>query len=630
MYALLLLESSVLFWALLRWQADGNRRALGVYGVAAVLGLWTHYFFPVVLAAAGGAFLWGLGRGDRRFPAGQFLAVNFLALLLYLPWLPTAIQRLLRWPGQEGFVGPLAGLGLTLQTLTVGPIRSGPELAWGWLLLAGLLPLIGGWRLRKTAAGSALLLWLLLPVAVMFAFGLFSHAFLKFLLVAAPAWCLLSAAAVAPRGAHAARLPLRIASVAAPAGLALLAVAGAGAALPGYYADPAARDNYAGIARTVAALGDPATDLVLLNAPGQADVWRYYDPGLPVLPLPGQRPPDPGQTEAALAAALAQKRRVFALLWATDQSDPAGIVEGWLGRNGFKGLESWQGNVRFATFSLPHGLGCTRLQPPAPFGEVATLSQICLNRQGLSAGEILLLRLHWQPLTAPDRAYKVTVQLLDGANRVIAQQDGEPGGGTQPTSGWQPGQPVADNHAVFVPPGTPPGAYRLIVALYDPQNGQRLATPAGDALEIGAVTLARPARPLPPEIVPMQQRLYRTVGPLTLVGYDAHPVGFAHAPQTPVQPGQRLRVTLYWQAPDPLPPDWPEDLPLRLGLGGQVVAAPVAGPAYPTGTWPAGEFVRGLFDVPFDGTGTDLWLEVGGERLVLGRVRRADTAGENP
>lgn len=50
----------------------------------------------------------------------------------------------------------------------------------------------------------------------------------------------------------------------------------------------------------VQAMGNAATDWVLLDAPGQQEVWRYYDPGLPVLALPQQRPPNPQQTLATL------------------------------------------------------------------------------------------------------------------------------------------------------------------------------------------------------------------------------------------------------------------------------------------------------------------------------------------
>ena len=74
MYALLMLESAALFWALLgmkgRWAARGGRAEGWLYGVvyllAAMTGLWTHYFFAVALAAAGGLLPGGGGLGGQR------------------------------------------------------------------------------------------------------------------------------------------------------------------------------------------------------------------------------------------------------------------------------------------------------------------------------------------------------------------------------------------------------------------------------------------------------------------------------------------------------------------------------------------------------------------------------------
>ena len=669
MYALQALESAALMWALLaarkRWTNSGATRAAGPYAViyliAAVAGLWTHYTFAAVLAAAAGAAVcwwWTDGRTGRRqrqdntpVPRGNagrwlplllFLLINGLALLSYLPWLPTTVDRLLSWPSQNGYAGPLEGLRLTLQTLATGSIRSGPELAWGWLLLAGLLPLCGIWRLRRSGAAAALLLWTVLPIAVMFAFGLFSPSFLKFLLILSPAWCLLTAAAVQPHSAFSfsdllprkagrgdverrpgATLPASLLRLGPLGALTLLAVLLALATLPAYYTDPAARDNYAGMARTVAALGDPDRDLVVLNAPGQADVWRFYDVGLPVLPLPQERPPDRTRTEETLKGETANRQRVFALLWATEQSDWDGIVEGWLGRHAFKGLESWQGNVRFATYTFARSLACAAPDQPPRFGNVADLVEVCLTDQPLAAGDTLLVGLRWLPLIKPERPFIVTVQLLTPRDQVIVQRDGEPGGGALPTLGWYPGEIVADNHGLSLPPGTPPGDYRLIVAMYDAETGARLPTSTGDAAQIALPTLKRPASPLPLSIIPAQRRVNRRLGPLAVVGYDYHRKAFAHAPATTLAPGEMVQVTLFWQAPKPLPDDWPVDLALRLRLGDEVIKAPLAGGHYPTAQWQAGELVRASFDIPFDGSDATLWLEVGDSRLRLGVIPHA-------
>ena len=617
------------------------------FAVIAAAGLWTHYIFPVVLASVGFAFLWTRRRDFYPISNLQslipFLAANLLALALFLPWLPTAIDRILSWPAGGVDIFALDGLRLTLQTLAVGPIRSGPALAWPWLLLVGLLPLIGLWRMRRNPAAPFLALWLLAPIGLMFGLGLYTDSFLKFLLVVSPAWCLLTACCVLripyesarreaearrteaghshlsrliQRAANATTYAARSTKYALPTAALLLAYT----ALPAYYADPAARDNYAGMAATVAALGDPATDGVILNAPGQADVWAIYDPGLPVLALPSQRPPDRVETEAQLAAAAADRRQIFGLFWATEQADPDGIVEGWLNRRAFKGLESWQGNVRFVQYSLPHRLVCEDFTPPVRFGETIQLTRVCLPpERTVVAGTSLPISLHWQTDAPLDLRYKATIQLLNQQNQVVGQQDGEPGGGGLPTTGWQPGAQIVDNRAVYAPIGAPPVEYRLILALYDAETGQRLLVTGRDALALGTVTVARPTHPLPVEIVEMRARLNQPIGPVVLAGFDAYAKGFAHEPERPLSPGELLHVTLYWQAPSPLPADWPANLSFTLSLGDEQVNAPLAGTGFPTDAWQAGDFVRGDVDIHHQADGP-LVLSVDGMEIRLGRI----------
>ncbi len=405
--------------------------------------------------------------------------LNGLILATFLPWLPIALPSVLNWPKGGAEIGLVDGLALTLRTLLFGPLRHLPAPLWPWLLLTGVLPLVGLVALRRQWTGLGLGLWLLLPIGLMAALGLFTAAFLKFLLVASPAWCLLLAAV--PLLLSGAERPTRTGQMGA-ALLALL-VAGFGVAagwtvLPAYYADPMARDNYKGVAAYLAAAGDPAHDLVILDAPGQQEVWRAYDPGLPVLALPQQRPPDAAQTEAALAEALAGRRRAYVLFWATDEADPNGVVANWLARNLFKSLDTWQGNLRLAVYDvLPTTLSCTR--QPIGFGETIVLEAVCRppGSDQIPAGEPVLVQLDWRTSAPVAVRYKTTLQLLDSRNQVIAQQDAEPVGGARPTDTWNLGETITDKIGLPIPYGTPPGRYRLILALYDPATGQRL--PAG-------------------------------------------------------------------------------------------------------------------------------------------------------
>ncbi|MCB9158331.1 MAG: hypothetical protein H6644_00465 [Caldilineaceae bacterium] len=343
---------------------------------------------------------------------------------------------------------------------------------------------------------------------------------------------------------------------------------------------------------------------------------------MPVLALPATRPPDDAATVAALEAATTGKRTVYALFWATDEADPAQIVETWLDGHAFKGLESWQGNMRLAVYTMDGELTCADPASPASFGTGLALTQLCTSAAALTPGETLLVDLTWVADARPDQAYHVSVQLLDAANQVIAQHDGAPGGGATPTDAWKPGAPVRDRHALVVPFGTPPGVYRLAVALYDPATGARLPVsgPTVDAglLDAGTVDVARADGAVPVAIVPMQYRVGRPLGGLTLLGYDVYRQGYAHAPQTPVPPGAPVQFVFYWQAPTS-PDGLPADVNLRLTLGDSRVELPVA-PGFPTGEWAPGDVVRTLVTLPYDGGDPRAALEVGGDRLVLQAV----------
>ena len=591
-------------------------------------GLWTHYSFPIVLIAAGLAyFLWWLGgvlRPARPLPAVRqpwrslltFAGANLVLVLLFLPWLPTAVDRVLNWPKGGVAIGLVDGITLTLRTLLFGPLRAVPEPLWPWLAVAGLLPLLGLIAVRRNrAALAALGFWLLLPIVMMAALGLFTDAFLKFLLIASPAWCLLAAAApwIADPDGDARRTTALLAGA-----LALFGAMAALLVLPAYYQDGTARDNYRSVAQYVAALGDPARDLVVLDAPGQQEVWRYYDPGVPVLALPAQRPPDREATEATLVAATAGKRMIYALFWATDEADPDQVVEQWLDRNAFKAFDSWQGNLRFAAYATGGELAAQPLtRVDWENGMVLDSLSLPSGASALHGGDVALVQLGWSAPQPLDRRYKVSVQLLDVRGQVVAQHDSEPAGGSRPTDTWQAGEPIVDNHAVPIAFGTPPGDYQLVAVVYDAETGMRVQQPGGNVLPLGVVSVARADVPAPLAVIPMQHRADIVLGPVTLAGYDLYKKGYAYAPETPLAPGDLLHVTLYWLAPDPLPVDWPADETFAVRLGDQLLTAPLAGGAYPTGQWAPGELVRGEFDVVYDGRERRPRLTVAGDELAM-------------
>jgi hypothetical protein len=228
------------------------------------------------------------------------------------------------------------------------------------------------------------------------------------------------------------------------------------------------------------------------------------------------------------------------------------------------------------------------------------------------------LALVWLPLTAPalPDPVAVSLQLLDARNQVVAQRDAR-----LPDLGNLPEREPAliDRHGIPIPVGTPPGDYRLILALYNPETGNRLEVEGQDALELSRITmLAAPAMDVP--LIPARTLVSQSLGPVMLLGYDLHRKDYAHAPETPVAPGDPVQVTLYWQAPPILPDDWPEDLAFTLSLGEQQLRMPLAGGEYPTQVWQSREVVRARFEIVYDGGDRRPQLQIGNDILRLHRL----------
>ncbi|MFQ5611359.1 MAG: ArnT family glycosyltransferase [Anaerolineae bacterium] len=108
------------------------------------------------------------------------------------------------------------------------------------------------------------------------------------------------------------------------------------------------------------------------------------------------------------------------------------------------------------------------------FEDDIALVGYALDRRQVSGGESLTLTLYWGARGTPSQNYKVFVHLVDGNEARIAQHDSEPQSGAAPTSSWQEGQVIVDEHPLTLAPDAPPGAYQLVVGLYEGDTGRRL------------------------------------------------------------------------------------------------------------------------------------------------------------
>ncbi len=524
MYILTTLFGVVATYAFSRWiEREEPRRRWpwgALYVIAIAGGLWTHYLFPVVVAALNVAWVaWWVHDADRRREARWWAILQLAPLILYLPWLPIAWDKMWGYGPISEQHSPGFVLARWLQVLSVG--ETAPADEWTRWLTVGIvgLAVFGAWsglvpthakgadRHRKVQASTvALILLTLAPAMLMISLSLTGRPAYrpKFFLIASPAFCLLTGAGIAllerPAGDRrdmSSRLWLLL-------GVTIVSI-GAMRSLYNYYFDPRyARSDYRGIAAFIQSR-ERAGDAILLDAPNQWEVFTYYYHGrAPVYPVCRARPPRADAVTAELSEISAEHRRLFALYWATAESDPQRIVERWLATNAFKAADTWYGDVRLAVYALP-----ASLSPPAMahsladvrLGDEIALRGYSLAPETVHPGDILQVTLFWQALATPSGRYKVFLHLVNAEGQLVAQYDEEPGDGMDLTINWRAEREVfADRCGVWLPDSLPSGSYRLLMGMYDLSGTPRLpisieGEPAGDELLLGEI---RVVAALPP------------------------------------------------------------------------------------------------------------------------------------
>ena len=499
MYALLALIAALAMLCFVKW-LDARRPSL-LIGMALcnAAGLYTHYAYPLNLAAQGALFaLWFAARCERR-ALGAYLAANALTVALFLPQLPIALGQLSSWSqasretlatvNQLGVIGAWLLYGSTFERLNQALIVL-------TLMSALIGAIVSDWlrRPQRTAPSwwrrAVPMLWLSIGVLIFLAFDLYRAENLKFLLpmqiaaallVARGLWLLWELGTgnfVVVQEA----LP-RLAALLI--GYGLLSTASHG--IHSLYNDAAyARSNYRALAAYIAREARQ-DDAILLSAPNQIEVFTYYYRGdLPLYGVPEGLGGDDAQTRRQTEAIIAAHRRLFAIFWGEAERDPRRVVEQVLSERAYEIDTAWFGDVRLVRYAMLNALSAPR-SVMARFGESITLREVALSAERIAAGDVLGVALTWQTDQRLTRRYRVSVQLLDSFGRLAAQRDAEPNNNRALTTLWQPNVPVRDTHGVIIAPNLPRGEYQVSVVLYALDDGVRLPVDGGDALIVGTV-----------------------------------------------------------------------------------------------------------------------------------------------
>ncbi len=577
-----------------------------LYIFATLAALYTNYYAFTLLLVENLAFvawlLWAW-RARRTGIGHSFLfwfAAQILIVLAYVPWLNFARQSLTSWPGISE---PLTLWDMAWRIVSafalgfdqVQVVQVVFVAAYILFFVGGLLPsrdlfTQSVWGIVVCA------LWAVVPLLAMYFLSLARPAYNpKFLLLATPGFLICVARGVSvlypglflrERAPYATiHDPLKTRLTRQWVNTAKMLVGGLFAAglvlaLQNLYGDPhLQRDDYRGIVNYINAVATER-DAVLVNAPGQMDVVRYYyHSPAQLVGLPIGRPIQREATQTALNE-LSARENLYGIFWATEQADPENLIERVLAQTTYKARDEWHGNVRLTEYARARA--SRTVQSGVSFGDEILLRRYLLDAKPLAGGDILPFELVWMAQKSPLPNYKIFAHLLDANGRIVAQRDSEPQNGFAPTSQWKTGVEVSDKVGLLIPPGTPPGAYSLVIGVYRGDSGERLTRRDGsDTLILDAITIGK--RILPRAAVFAQSIPAAVFREVALLGYQVERIEFAR--------GEFIPLVLYFQAWTKPTADAQMEVQLR-DQGDNVIASARAFENYPTTRWDAEEIVR--------------------------------------
>jgi hypothetical protein len=241
-----------------------------------------------------------------------------------------------------------------------------------------------------------------------------------------------------------------------------------------------------------------ADDGVILYTPRQHLLAKYYLPDdwavapVPAVILPPYWPVSPPQVKPEVVDGQIQALlKAHPVLWliATGEVevDSGEFVPKYLTAVAYED-ECWAWiDVYLCRYRSPHFVTPQFESTPAVlFNGELRLAQAAVTQLQTPEGErTLLATLAWVAEKKPALDYRVTLRLVAADGTVVAQRDEYPIGPLLPPSTWATGDQKPGYMALSIPASAPPGEYRLMVGLYDPNT---LAS-FGELVELAALNL---------------------------------------------------------------------------------------------------------------------------------------------
>jgi mannosyltransferase len=478
MYALAVLLGVLASW--LVWKGFSGRRLWPAYALTVAAGAYTHYL-SLLVPLGHTVFAAARALDPKQRPAFKgWVLAGVGSALAYLPWVPVALWHAgfqTYWAGRPDVLGLFQDA--AARFVAGFSLETDRALAFGYaffgLAAAGLLAaaLVG----PKARAGGFLLgLVGLLPLGIILGLAYYRPKFEpRYLIFVWPALALLG---VAPLGLAVGLRPWPLRLLAAlPALMTVLAV-GIPAAVADYnlYTDPRyGKDVWREVGRYLAEwVGND--EVVVLDSGHAFRVFVYYYRKSNWVALPPDPPPSPlvdrplGPEVGPILARFVQGRRgVWVVRWQDRVADPTDIVRTMLDRVGYlTPVPPLFGAIRVEHYVLAGDLReLVRLEPQYSLGwkfrdeiELVGYDLYTVDRSALG------FVFYWRALGVPSAVYKVSVRIVDGERRILAQEDGWLAGEFYLTPMWRPGNLVLGRLRLPVPPELPAGRYGLDLVFY--------------------------------------------------------------------------------------------------------------------------------------------------------------------
>ncbi len=561
-----------------------------IYILVTAAALYTQYYAAFILAAEIILILAIYLIIDRRptdwrslasiwvNPLVHWFSAWFAISLLYLPWIIYAGPKLYAYVTSKVSIekyaplDPLTFLAQHLAAFAVGHLTEWPMLAWASIVLVGLVALALGfdtqrynrrwvpYPLLSLSPSLLIVLSLIVPLTLGYLVNLIFpfhplHSE-RLLLLAAPTFYLIAAS-----GIH--KLANRHAGLGALA-LTLVTIISLTSLYDFYTAPRYPQDDYRPLIADLQTMAQP-NDIFLAIYPWQIGYLQtyYHGASLNLIETPNDAwIKHPAQMQRDLETMLKPNARVWIPALQTQGRIIEDALDLYLRPRTYSVVDTWYGTTRLELFARADDP--PRANRSLIFENELSITDLGITTDSLTAGQDIL-RVWFDTRTITPGTFKASVRLVDVKGNVWAQDDREIAGDLQ-------------RIGIFIPIGTPPGAYTVRLQIYRARDGK----PLRDADVLGNVRVVAPTMP---NITAIPNRIeINFENGMRLLGYTT----------SVAKPGVPTPLTFFWQATRNLAKEYAVITQIQ-DWRGNIFATTQAAPAlgiYPTTRWQPNDIVR--------------------------------------